>query len=265
MVAVPQSYQQYVAQAASGTGLPQSVVASQAVQESGFNANARSSAGALGWLQFMPSTYNGLAAQAGVPPNTETNVADETKVYIVYMNQLLQKEGGSIFSALEDYLGTKGPQGQQYASQILNRAGVSTSAKAGGTDPGNVTTTPDPQTAGLIPNPLNIPGDIQNAVTGALGGVIQGILKAFGVPDFKDLFQRLALILLGVALVLVGIKVLSQGGSGRSQFQVNTSSATDESGTTTSTREVKHPFGKAGTKTVSGTGATGALEAAAVA
>lgn len=263
MVAVPQSYQQYVAEAAAGTGVPQSVVASQAVQESGFNANARSSAGALGWLQFMPATYNSLASQAGVPPNTETNVADETKVYIVYMNQLLKKEGGSIFAALEDYLGTKGPQGQQYASAILNRAGVPLNTKAGGTDPGNVTTTADTQAAG-IPNPLNIPGDIGNAVTGALGGLIQGILKAFGVPDFKDLFQRLALILLGVALILVGIKVLSSGGGG-GKLQINTTSATDESGTTTSTREVKHPFGKSSTKTVSGTGATDALEAAAVA
>lgn len=206
MVSVPSSYVPYVKQASSGTGLPYGLVAAQANDESGFNANAVSSAGAEGWLQFLPSTYNAYAAQAGVPQNTEFNVADETKVYVAYMNSLLKTEGGSIFKALEAYNAGPGnlQAGAGYATSIMSAAGVSQSAQAGGGT--NTSTTSDISTAGLIPGIPGIPG--VNTIIGDIGGAI---LKAFGVSSLKDMFQRLGLILFGAVLIYVGIRILSEG------------------------------------------------------
>lgn len=268
MVNVPSQYQPYVNQAATGTGLPEKVVAAQANEESGFQSNSVSSTGALGWLQFEPSTYNAYAAQAGVPENTETNVADETKVYIVYMNSLLKQEGGNIFKALEAYNAGPGnlAAGANYASVIESNAGVSQSATAGN-EGSNASPTAATTDAFTIPglgsiNPVGIAGDIMSAG-----------LKAFGLSSFKDAFQRLGLILLGVALLIVGIRIISQGNSGSSKT-VTTQSDTDEDGSTTKKRTVNTPVSRH-TKTVrsgatkeagaSEVGAGEALEAAAIA
>lgn len=213
MVTVPSAYQPYVNEAAQGTGLPVSVVAAQADAESHFNSSAVSPTGAEGWLQFEPQTYNAYAPQSGVPLNSEFNVADETKVYITYMNSLLKQEGGSVFRALEAYNAGPGnlSAGAGYASGILQAAGQSQSltSKGGGS---SATLTSFP---GGILDPLNIPGEINNALGGAIGDIgnsfIQSIFSALGIPSLKDLLQRLGLILLGVALVLIGLNILSKG------------------------------------------------------
>lgn len=204
---VPSQYQPYIQGAAQATGLPVSVVAAQANTESGFNPNAVSPAGAEGFWQFMPATYNSIASQAGVPQNTEFNVADETKAYETYMNQLLAQEGGNVFKALEAYNAGPGnlPAGSAYAKSILDQAGQSTNLKAGAT----ATTT-----GFHIPNPLNIPGDITNGITNQFkdmfSAIWSGLASALGIPNFKDLLQRLGLILLGVALIVVGLVMLSK-------------------------------------------------------
>lgn len=271
---VPSQYAPYIQQAAAGTKLPIAVVEEQAFVESGYNPGATSPAGAKGFWQFMPGTYNSVAARAGVPPGTEYNIADETKAYVVYMNQVLKDEGGNVFKALEAYNAGEGnlSAGSGYASKILSSAGQSNSLNvSGGTTPVQATLTG-------FPNPLNIPGDLGNAVSGAITGafssLIQGIFNALGVPTLKDLFQRLALILLGVALVLVGIRIISQGSSSKSQpFTVNVNETRDETtGTTRTTKETKHPLGKTRKTTITGgtgkaanLGASDAIEAAAVA
>lgn len=218
MVNVPASYQPFVTQAAQGTGLPASVVAAQANAESGFNANAVSSTGAEGWLQFEPSTYAPIASTVGVPTNSEFNVADETKVYIKFMNSLLAQEGGNVFRALEAYNAGPGnlAAGASYANGILQNAGQSQSLSV---KPGSGTTTQQAVTTGF--NPLDpfgigsaISGGINNAVGGAISSVgnslIQSFFSALGIPSLKDLFQRLGLILLGVALILVGISIVTK-------------------------------------------------------
>lgn len=213
MVTVPSAYQQYVNEAAQGTGLPVSVVAAQAQAESNFNSSAVSPTGAEGWLQFEPQTYNAYAPQSGVPLNSEFNVADETKVYITYMNSLLKQEGGSVFRALEAYNAGPGnlAAGAGYANGILQAAGQSKSLTSkGGGNTATLTGFP-----GGILDPLNIPGEINNALGGAIGDIgnsfIQSIFSALGIPSLKDLLQRLGLILLGVALVLIGLNILSKG------------------------------------------------------
>ena len=214
MATVPSQYQPYVSQAAKVTGLPESVVAAQAQAESGFNASAVSPTGAEGWLQFEPQTFNAYAGQAGVPVNTEFNVANETKVYDVYMNSLLKQEGGSVFRALEAYNAGPGnlAAGQEYANSILRNAGQSQSLKSrGGAQSATLTDFPG---GGF--DPLNWPGDVYNAANNAVGNaltdvgnsIINSIFSALGIPSLKDLLQRLGLIILGAVLVVVGLRML---------------------------------------------------------
>jgi hypothetical protein len=170
------------------TGIPYDVVAAQANLESGFNATARSPAGAIGWLQFLPGTYSSYAAQAGVGPNTEFNPADEAKVYSVYMNSLLKQEHGSLRKALAAYNAGPGnvKGGLGYADQILAAAGQKG---------GHITTTGFP-----IPGIGSIPGIPKLSISGILGSAL---------GDMRDVFERLGLILFGAALILLGIHMLS--------------------------------------------------------
>lgn len=233
MVNVPAQYAPLIQEMASTTGLPQSVVAAQANDESGFSATARSSAGALGWLQFLPSTYDANAAQAGVATGTEFNPADEAKVYDVFMKQLLSQEKGSVRNALAAYNAGPGnlSAGYGYADKILGEAGQA----------GNITTT------GF--NPLNPAGSL-------IGGSISGILgNALG--DLRDVFERFGLIILGAALVLLGIHLLSGGSSGSSTTNVY-------QGAQSKGKQASGAAGKA-EKAAESTGAKEAVEAAAVA
>jgi hypothetical protein len=249
---VPQQYDALVKQMSSGTGIPYDVVAAQANMESGFNARAVSSAGAEGWLQFMPGTYNAVAAQAGVKPGSEFDPASEAKAYIVYMKQLLKQEGGDLRKALAAYNAGPGnlSAGYGYADQILAAAkqGNVVVPNAGGT------------TTGInIPNPL---GGI--SVSGLVESAINQLLKMLGLGSMKDLFERLGLIILGFALVLLGIHLLSGGGSGGgSNVVINEPSESESKSKVTSTSgsEVK----TATKKTALKTGAGEAVEAAAVA
>lgn len=260
----PSQYLSYVQQAASGTGLPLSVTEAQANAESGFNPGATSGAGAEGFWQFLPSTYNSYAAQSGVSPGTEYNVADETKVYVTFMNQLLRDEGGSVFKALEAYNAGEGnlSAGSSYASSILSQAGQSQSLQAG--------------TAGATTDSITIPGigTIPTSVSDVFGSLFNGLLSALGVPSFKDMLQRLGIILLGVALLIVGIRIVSSGSSGGKSQPLNFNYSEEQNeakGTTRKSREVKTPLGKSRKTTISGgsgeagLGAGEAVEAAALA
>lgn len=267
----PSQYSAYIQSAASGTGIPQAVVQAQAYTESGYNPGATSPAGAEGFWQFLPSTYNSVAGQAGVAQGSEYNVADETKAYIVFMNQLLSQEGGNVFKALEAYNAGAGNlgAGAGYATQIEQEAGVSQGTQAG---PGNVTTAAalsPASTAGLIPglgsitsflNPLTWFKDFASWVFGA-----------FGLPSAKELWQRLGIMLFGAALILVGIRILSSGTSGNRPQPINITETENESKSPVSkSRKTKTTTAESGGKSaaVSSAGKTGAseaVEAAAVA
>lgn len=250
MATVPAGYQQYVNEASAGTGIPVNVVAAQAQAESNFNPHAVSPTGAEGFWQFEPGTYNAVAAQAGVPRGTEFNVADETKAYVTYMNQLLQQEGGSVFKALEAYNAGPGnlPAGAGYASGILAAAHQprTLSSKGGSGTPINATLTSFP---GGSLDPLNWPGQINNAISNGINSIgqsfINGLFNALGIPTLKDLLQRLGLILLGVVIILVGFSLLGKGIGGNSPINITTSENTNEdTGTTTRSRTTKTPVSR---------------------
>lgn len=232
MVNVPAQYAPLIQEMSSATGLPQSVIAAQANNESAFSATARSSAGALGWLQFLPSTYDAYAAQAGVAKGTEFNPADEAKVYDVFMKQLLNQEKGNVRNALAAYNAGPGnvSAGLGYADKILGEAGQN----------GNITTT------GF--NPIG-------ALTGGLS--ISGILGNL-LGDLRDVFERFGLILLGAALILLGIHVLASGGGS------STTNITNAAGNAPSGGKGKGG-GEAPKQLAKGTGASEAVEAAAIA
>lgn len=237
MVDVPQQYQSLIKEMSQKTGIPESVIAVQADVESGFKSTAVSPAGAQGWLQFLPSTYDSNAAAAGVRPGTEFNPRDESKVYSVYMSDLLRQEKGNLRNALAAYNAGPGnlSAGYGYADEIL--------AKAGG-NPGKIRT-------------VSIPGDVGQAVGGAVGGAlglgsisISGVLgNALG--DLRDVFERFGLILLGGVLILLGIHILA-GGSGGNVTNMYQGEPSKKSGSVPKKGAVK-------------TGATEAAEAAAIA
>lgn len=126
------TFSQLVSQMSQATGLSTGVINAQVMAESGYNPNAVSPAGAEGWLQFEPGTYNEYAAAAGVAPGTEFNPVAESKVYDVFMRALLKEFGGNVQKALAAYNAGPGniAAGMGYANGILAQAGESTSHNA---------------------------------------------------------------------------------------------------------------------------------------
>lgn len=240
MVNVPAQYDPLVRQMSSDTGIPYDVVAAQAQAESNFNPTARSSAGALGWLQFLPSTYDTYAARAGVGPNSEFNPADEAKVYSLFMQDLLKQEHGNLRNTLAAYNAGPGniKAGLGYADSILNAAGQKGST--------NIKTTGFP-----IPGIGSIPGIPSISISGILGNTL---------GDLRDVFERLGLILFGAVLILLGIHMLSGGSSQPAAAPAEVPTEAQKEG---AYRNPKPP-GKH-RAVAGGTGAEAAAEAAAVA
>jgi hypothetical protein len=212
-VQVPEQYVALLQQMSKATGIPYAVEAAQANLESGFNANAVSPSNAQGWLQFLTSTYNSVAAQAGVPEGTEFNPTDEAKAYEVYMKQLLNEEGGSVRNALAAYNAGPGDiaAGQGYASEILNAAGsgnvtvptTTTSQLSGPTG-----TSSDPFPFGNL-DPLNwVYNNITKKSEQALEGTFGEIWKDFSAK-FGDWFIRIGLVLLGVIVLYAGLRSIT--------------------------------------------------------
>lgn len=200
----------------SATGLPVSVEAAQANEESGFNATAVSSAGAEGWLQFLPSTYTGYASQAGVGATSEFDPASEAKVYDLYMQSLLQQEKGNIRNALAAYNAGPGnlAAGYGYADTIMAAANIPSTAKAG-------TGTTQATTTGFnIPNPFSaLTGGL--SVSGVVTDAMNAVLKSMGLGSMQDLLERAGLLILGFVLVIVGIRILAGGSSSGSSSSFN--------------------------------------------
>lgn len=124
-VFVPRSYVGWVRTAAAKIGIPYAVVAAQISEESGFNPNAVSPAGAEGIAQFLPSTFRSYAT--GSPFNT----TDAWVAYTNFMTVLLRWAGGSVWKALAAYNAGQGnwQAGIGYANTVLALAGEGTGVK----------------------------------------------------------------------------------------------------------------------------------------
>jgi Transglycosylase SLT domain len=253
MVSVPSEYDTLIKQMSKSTGIPYNVIAEQANLESGFQATAKSNAGALGWLQFLPGTYNSVAARAGVKQGSEFDPASEAKAYDVYMSDLLKQEGGDLRKALAAYNAGPGnlPAGYSYADSILSAAKTGNITVAGGSQPASASTT------SLIPG-ISVSGLVESA--------INQVLKMLGISGgLKDMFERFGLIILGFALVILGIHLLSGGGSG-SGSNVTVNEPTREEGSSSKSSSASRSEVKtASKKQAEKTGAEEAVEAAAIA
>jgi Transglycosylase SLT domain len=214
MVNVPSQYQQYITEASQGTGLPFAVEAAQASDESGFQPSATSGAGAEGFWQFLPSTFNDVAAAAGVPQGTEYNIADETKAYIVYMNQLLTQFHGNVQDALAAYNAGPGniQAGMGYANSILAGSGQTSSLTVGagkGVQGATLTSFP-----GGPADPLNWPSIVSSSV-------FAKVLSVFGITpsSIGDILERGALMVFGGVLVILGVMRLTEQNNSGNQKQ----------------------------------------------
>lgn len=127
--------QQMIANAANQYGIPPSIALEVAVQESGLNPTAVSSAGAQGVFQLMPAT----AASLGVTNSFDAQ--QNINAGVQYLSQLYNKFGswdqalgaynwgpGNVSNAInsqgDDWLSTAPSETQNYVSSIMAAAGI---------------------------------------------------------------------------------------------------------------------------------------------
>lgn len=180
---VPPEYRYWIRQASKGTNLPEPVVAAQINDESGFNPDATSPAGAEGFAQFLPSTYSDYGGTG-----SEYVARNELKPYIKFTNANLQWAGGDVAKALAAYNAGQGnwQAGQGYASTILANANVN---------------------GGLNVNPKK-----QSPKTAQTTSVLSDLTSIDALfTDFTsaDFWERVGLVLFGAVLVLVGLIILA--------------------------------------------------------
>jgi soluble lytic murein transglycosylase-like protein len=134
------AYGPLIEQAAARNGIDPAVLYGLIEQESGFDPNATSGAGAVGLTQLMPST----AASLGVtePFNPEQSIEGGAR----YLGEMLRQFGGNTVDALAAYNAGPGAvqqyggvppyaETQQYVSDVLaNAAAYRPSAAAGVTE-----------------------------------------------------------------------------------------------------------------------------------
>jgi cell wall-associated NlpC family hydrolase len=129
-VTVPAQYVNTIEQAASANGIPSSLLAGLIQQESGFNPDAVSSAGAEGIAQFMPATAAGLGVDPYDPTSAINGAAQMlgsyTRQFGSYADALAAYNAGS--SAVERYGGIPPyAETQAYVPAVLSLAGLSDS------------------------------------------------------------------------------------------------------------------------------------------
>lgn len=104
-----------VVAAAQKYGLKPSLLMAQLKQESGFNPAAKSSAGAQGISQFIPSTAKSYGVKYGTSPAA---VKSQVEGQARYMATLVKENGGNYTAALNSYLGAGGSTPTSYSSNI---------------------------------------------------------------------------------------------------------------------------------------------------
>jgi len=97
-----------VSSIASQHGVPPSLAAAIAHQESGFNNSMVSSAGARGVMQVMPGTFDYVHRVLGAGPHDPSSPSENTTAGVLYLRQLLRETGGDQSAAVASYY--QGPE-----------------------------------------------------------------------------------------------------------------------------------------------------------
>ncbi|HVH71530.1 MAG TPA: phage tail tip lysozyme [Candidatus Dormibacteraeota bacterium] len=252
----------------AGASTTQSIgIMANMINESGFDPEAKGDQGTSFGLVQQHGNYGYL-----VTGNPSADAVAQIKE-MISLGGLSAASGstgaqaaGNFAAGYERCVGCQ-PGGAQYNSRVANAATVENWISTGKwpQSAGNPATGANTATAGLF-------GGIGDIFTGPFEGILGWLgthfLNALGLPSLKDLVERLGLILLGFALVLIGIHVLfASGGS----TPINITTETSAKGERTTTRRVNAPGVKHTSVTKSAArggesvGAGEALEAAAVA
>ena len=132
-VNVPGPYVAIIQSAAAANNIPASLLAAVIQQESGFNPNAVSSAGAQGIAQFMPTTASGMGVNPFDPTSAINGAASLLSAYSTrfgsYADALAAYNAGpsavARYGGVPPYLET-----QAYVPAVLTLAGLENSAAA---------------------------------------------------------------------------------------------------------------------------------------
>lgn len=114
---------------------------------------------------------------------------------------------------------------------------------------------------------IGIPGVGGISVSGLVQSAVNALLGMLGLGSLKDLAERAGLIFLGFALVILGIHLLASGSGGSSKQApvVVNEEKSEEASTSSKTSKPVSEAKTTGRKAAAKTGATEAVEAAAVA
>ena len=171
-------YTASVITAANNAGVPPALALSVMQQESGGNASAVSSAGAVGLFQLMPSSFPGQNIQ---DPTTNIDLG------VGYLGQLLNQYNGDVSLALAAYDAGPGnvakyggvppfSETQNYVASILSSLGLSSGANVSSlSDSGSSDTSTNDSGTLLVDDSGNI--DPTSAIIlGAVGVGIVGLI-----------------------------------------------------------------------------------------
>jgi LysM repeat protein len=116
-----------VASIAASEGVPASLAAAVAWQESGFNNGFVSAANARGVMQLLPGTWQWVQDQLAARPLDPASALDNVNAGVLYLGQLLRDAGGDPARALASYyqgslsVQNRGvlPDTQRYVDDVL--------------------------------------------------------------------------------------------------------------------------------------------------
>lgn len=166
----------YIENAAQQTGVPANIISAMIKNESGYNPNAKSDAGAIGLTQLMPGT----AEELGVDPN---DPAQNVLGGAIYIKQMYEKTGNwhDAFVAYNEGGGAwdegkRYSESESYADKVMTDAGDAgaPSAGNGGGSTYDLPTQGDDITAQV----QNLNPEFQSALP-----YIGGMLKDMGLAD----------------------------------------------------------------------------------